>query len=49
MLPLPPEPPLKLDNQMIKNHEQATLELARLDGLAYMLANTDRHTERNNR
>jgi Fic family protein len=39
--PLPPHPDLDLSNDLIKINEQATLALARLDGLAYMLPNTD--------
>ena len=37
--PLPPSPPLDLDAEIIKKNEQATLSLARLDGLAYSLPN----------
>src|SRR5579872_6235406 len=39
--PLPPEPPLRIDADLIKKSEQATLSLARLDGLAYLLPNLD--------
>lgn len=39
--PLPPEPPLNIDTDLIKKSEQATLSLARLDGLAYLLPNLD--------
>lgn len=39
--PLPPQPPLKIDEQMLKKNDKAVLLLSRLDGLAYMLANTD--------
>lgn len=39
--PLPPEPPLVLDAEIMKKNEQAALSLARLDGLAYLLPNLD--------
>ena len=39
--PLPPEPALKIDEELTKNLSQATLLLARLDGLAYSLPNTN--------
>lgn len=38
---LPPKPSLDLDAELLKRHEQALLALAKLDGLAYMLPNTD--------
>jgi Fic family protein len=39
--PLPPEPGLSINNDFLKNQEQATLSLARLDGLTYGLLNID--------
>ena len=39
--PLPPQPPLTLDEEIAKDLSQATLLLARLDGLAYGLPNID--------
>jgi Fic family protein len=39
--PLPPKPALKIDEAIIKRHEQASSLLARLDGLGYLLPNTD--------
>jgi Fic family protein len=39
--PLPPKPPLKLDDTMMNLNEHAVRLLARLDGLSYMLPNTD--------
>jgi Fic family protein len=39
--PLPPEPPLVIEGDLTKKLAQATLLLARLDGLAYTLPNTD--------
>ena len=39
--PLPPQPPLKIDTSMSQKIERATLLLAQLDGLAYLLPNTD--------
>lgn len=37
--PLPPKPPLNLNPEIMKKNEQATLSLAKLDGLAYSLPN----------
>lgn len=39
--PLPPNPPIHFDEEMAKKLSQATLLLARLDGLAYTLPNTN--------
>jgi Fic family protein len=39
--PLPPQPPLELDSALTKKLAQPMLLLARLDGLAYTLPNTD--------
>lgn len=39
--PLPPHPALKISNKTLKLQEQAAAGLARLDGLAYFLPNTD--------
>ncbi len=38
---LPPEPPLKIDEKMMKLDEQAARSLAFLDGLGHSLPNTD--------
>lgn len=39
--PLPPQPPLEISAEMGQKIEHATLLLARLDGLAYLLPNLD--------
>lgn len=39
--PLPPVPPLEMSSELMKQHEQAMLSLARLDGLGYLLPNID--------
>lgn len=39
--PLPPNPPLKIDDELAKKLAQASLLIARLDGLAYTLPNTE--------
>ncbi len=39
--PLPPQPPLHIDAELVKKSEQATVSLARLDSIAYALSNQD--------
>lgn len=39
--PLPPEPPLAMSEELTKKLAQASLLIARLDGLAYTLPNTE--------
>ena len=39
--PLPPDPPLRLDEELASLVEQANLALGRLDGAAHLLPNPD--------